>query len=138
MRLDEVQSAFLRIKLKYLNKWTSQRQEIANWYYEQLNDLESLTLPHIHPCATHSFHLFVIRSKKRDLLQQHLLNNNISTLIHYPIPPHMQEAYFSLGHKKGDFPIAEKLSQECLSLPLWPGMTKNEVDYVCNTIKNFK
>jgi dTDP-4-amino-4,6-dideoxygalactose transaminase len=137
MRLDEIQAGFLSVKLKYLNEWTKQRQEIAKNYDEALNDVGDLVLPIVHKNATHVYHLYVIKTKSRDYLQKHLSENRIGTLIHYPIPPHLQTAYSYLGHKKGEFPLAEELADTSLSLPIWPGMTKSEVMYVCENISNY-
>ncbi len=133
-RLDEIQAAFLNVKLQYLNEWTLQRQQIASWYIQKLKHCDAITLPSIISDTTHSFHLFVIRYEKRETLQKYLQDNGISTLIHYPIPPHLQKAYLNLGYKKGDFPIAEILANTNLSLPLWPGMTEEQVTFVCNKI----
>lgn len=127
-RLDECQAAFLSIKLKYLNEWTKQRQEIATWYNEALSEIEGLILPKLADNASHVYHLYVVRTKHRDKLQKHLTDNAVGTLIHYPIPPHLQKAYSYLGFKKGDFPIAEEIADTCLSLPMWPGMTRQIVD----------
>lgn len=135
MRLDELQAAFLLIKLKRLAEWTRQRQEIAGWYSERLTELPGLTLPFTHPDASHVYHLFVVRTRKRDALQKHLAENNIGTLIHYPIPPHLQKAFKALGFKRGDFPIAEELAETSLSLPVWPGMTERMVDEIAERIK---
>lgn len=137
MRLDECQAAFLSIKLRYLKEWTAQRQQIAGWYNEALEDMEEITLPQIAKGSTHVFHLYVIRTKYRDELQNHLLKNGVGTLIHYPIPPHLQEAYKDLGFKKGDFPIAEEIADTCLSLPIWPGITKSDINYVCDLIQSY-
>jgi dTDP-4-amino-4,6-dideoxygalactose transaminase len=138
MRLDEMQAAFLSVKLKYLKEWTTERQQIAGWYNAALMNVHDLVLPFVHPDATHVYHLYVIRTKKRDQLQKHLAKNNIGTLIHYPIPPHLQKAYTSLKYKNGDFPFAEEIANTCLSLPIWPGMTKETVEKVVNAIKEFK
>jgi len=138
MRLDECQAAFLSVKLKYLTEWTKQRQQVAAWYNETLAEIPGITLPHVGDNATHVYHLYIIRTKLRDELQKHLSKNGIGTLIHYPIPLHLQEAYKHLGYKKGDFPIAEEIAETCLSLPMWPGMKKRDVDEVSCTIKNFK
>lgn len=127
MRLDELQAALLSVKLKKLNEWTAQRQQIAAWYDEALKDVDEIILPKIAEGATHVYHLYVIQTKKRDELQKYLNDNGVGTLIHYPIPPHLQVAYKDLGHKKGDFPIAEELAENSLSLPIWPGMEKNVV-----------
>jgi dTDP-4-amino-4,6-dideoxygalactose transaminase len=137
MRLDEVQAGFLSVKLKYLNEWTKQRKEIANLYNEVLKNVGDLILPSVHTNATHVYHLYVIKTKNRYGLQKHLSENGIGTLIHYPIPPHLQKAYQSLGFKKGSLPIAEALSETCLSLPIWPGMKHVEVQFVGDKIKSF-
>jgi dTDP-4-amino-4,6-dideoxygalactose transaminase len=137
MRLDECQAAFLSVKLKYLNEWTRQRQEIASWYSHALFGIGDLILPAISKGATHVFHLYVIRTSFRDALQIHLSNNGIGTLIHYPIPPHLQEAYKDLGFKKGDFPIAEEIADTCLSLPIWPGMKQENVTFIADLIYEF-
>ena len=137
MRMDELQAALLSVKLLKLNEWTSQRQQIAAWYHDALKDFEGIILPSVSVGATHVFHLYVIRTNKRDELQKHLYDKGIGTLIHYPIPPHLQEAYKDLGHKKGDFPIAEEIADKALSLPLWPGITHEEIVLVSNTISAF-
>lgn len=137
MRLDELQAAFLSVKLKHLEAWTKQRQEIASWYNEALKGIDGLTLPQTVNGATHVYHLYVIRTEKRDELQTFLKQNGIGTLIHYPIPPHLQAAYVSLGFKKGDFPIAEEIANTCLSLPIWPGMTKEQVEHIALKVLKF-
>lgn len=137
MRLDECQAAILSTKLKYLNEWNKQRNEIADWYIENLNKCDKVILPKTEPDATHVYHLFVIRSEQRDELKTFLEMQGIGTLIHYPIPPHLQKAYQHLNYKIGDFPIAELLARTSLSLPIWPGMTKEMVDYVCDNIIKF-
>ena len=96
-----------------------------------------VTLPKIAENATHVYHLYVIRIKERDALQSHLSNAGIGTLIHYPTPLHLQKAYESLQFKKGYFPIAEEIADTCLSLPVWPGMTRAQVMEVSNQIKSF-
>ncbi len=137
MRLDEIQAAFLSVKLNYIKLWNSQRVEIASWYYQLLADVELIKLPVIHENATSVFHQFIIKVEYRDQLQLFLKENGIETMIHYPIPPHMQEAYNFLNYKAGDFPIAENLSNSILSLPIWPGMNLIQVTYVANYIKQF-
>jgi dTDP-4-amino-4,6-dideoxygalactose transaminase len=137
MRLDELQAAFLRVKLRRLNLWTCQRQQIASWYNQALEGIEDLILPEIAEGSTHVFHLYVVRTHKRDSLQEHLNKFGIGTLIHYPIPPHLQNAYKHLGHKVNDFPIAEELANSSLSLPLWPGMTKDNVAIIAQHIRDF-
>ena len=137
MRLDECQAAFLSVKLKYLDEWTKQRQQIAEQYNNALKDVEDLILPQVAQGATHVYHLYVVRTTKRNELQEFLTKNGIGTLIHYPIPPHLQEAYAVLGFKKGDFPIAEEIADTCLSLPMWPGMVATEIQIVTESIKQF-
>ena len=136
-RLDELQAALLSVKLPYMEDVTAQRQEIAAWYMQRLKDVGDLILPYSHLSVSHVYHLFVIRTAERDRLQQYLAEQGIGTLIHYPIPPHLQEAYADLGHVKGDFPIAEQLADTSLSIPLWPGMTIQDVSTVCTAIKAF-
>lgn len=138
MRLDECQAAFLSVKLKYLSEWTAQRQQIAAWYNEALASMHDIILPEIANGATHVYHLYIIRTKERDALQKHLTDKGIGTLIHYPIPLHLQEAYRQLGFKKGDLPIAEEMADTCLSLPLWPGMQQAHVVKVAAAIKGFR
>ena len=135
MRLDELQAALLSVKLQHLPNWTLQRQQIASWYNEGLKDVEEIILPKVHQNATHVYHLYIIRTTKRDELQQYLTQQGIGTMIHYPMPPHLQEAYSFLGHKKGDFPIAEELANTMLSIPLYPGMTQEQTQQVANAIK---
>jgi dTDP-4-amino-4,6-dideoxygalactose transaminase len=137
MRLDEIQAAFLEVKLKHLNNWTKQRQEIASWYDNGLKGIGDLISPVILEGSSHVYHLYVIRTEMRDNLQNHLNNKGIGTLIHYPTPPHLQSAYEHLGFKKGDFPIAEKLSNTSLSIPIWPGMKKELVYKVVSEIRSF-
>jgi dTDP-4-amino-4,6-dideoxygalactose transaminase len=137
MRLDECQAAVLSVKLKYLKEWTAQRQQIASWYKEALASVQHVILPFTNPLATHVYHLFVIRTTERDALQAHLTNDGIGTLIHYPIPPHLQKAYVDLGYHSGDFPIAEELANTSLSLPLWPGMSQQQVKEVSGSIQKF-
>jgi dTDP-4-amino-4,6-dideoxygalactose transaminase len=137
MRMDEMQAAFLKVKLNHLNQFTEERRAIAATYNEMLDNLSEIVLPKIHSKASHVYHLFVIRTNKRDALQLFLHEHGIATLIHYPIPPHLQKAYSYLNFKAGDFPIAEELANTSMSLPIWPGMKNEEVQYVCEKIKLF-
>ncbi|MFL5729498.1 MAG: DegT/DnrJ/EryC1/StrS family aminotransferase [Cytophagaceae bacterium] len=136
-RLDEIQAAILSVKLKHLSAWTQERQKIAGWYTQQLQELGDLILPYQAKDATHVYHLYVIRTEKRDLLQQYLGQQGIDTLIHYPVPPHLQKAYQDLRFSKGTFPLAEKIADTCLSLPLYIGMKEDEVSYVAGKIREF-
>lgn len=137
MRLDELQASFLSVKLKHLMNFTQQRVTVAQWYNDNLQGVGDLILPKVHADATHVYHLYVIRTKFRDELQKHLNENGIGTLIHYPIPPYLQQAYAHLGHAKGDFPIAETLADTSLSIPMWPGMTSDDVNTVGAAIRSF-
>ncbi|GGG53450.1 DegT/DnrJ/EryC1/StrS family aminotransferase [Hymenobacter glacieicola] len=136
-RLDELQAAVLLVKLRHLAEWTRQRQQIARWYGEQLQGIELLTLPQTAPGSTHVYHLYVVRTARRDALQQHLTAAGIGSLIHYPVPPHQQQAYACLAYPAGTFPLAEELAATCLSLPLWPGMTELQVEQVAREIRRF-
>lgn len=136
-RLDEIQAALLRVKLDHLEEWTLQRQQIASWYDKNLRGVGDLILPYTHPESSHSFHLYVIRTNRRDALQSHLKRKEIDTLIHYPIPPHLQPAYAPLFYSRGDYPIAENLADTSLSIPIWPGMTHEQVNFVCRNIAEF-
>ena len=137
MRMDELQAAFLDVKLKRLQFWNDHRVKAANFYLKNLSEVGDLILPLRANYATHVYHLFVVRTIYRDRLQLFLLERGVQTLIHYPVPPHLQEAYSFLGYSKGSFPIAEELADTCLSLPIWPGITMEQLDYVCNMIKIF-
>jgi dTDP-4-amino-4,6-dideoxygalactose transaminase len=137
MRLDEIQAAFLSVKLKYLPSWTTQRQELASLYTERLIGVGDLVLPYVHPKASHSYHLYVVRTKFRAALQEFLNDKGIGTLIHYPLPIHRQKAYENERLKYHKVAIAETLSSSVLSLPLWVGMTVLEVDAVCDAITSF-
>lgn len=136
-RLDELQAGFLSIKLKYLNEWSETRNAIANKYLTGLQGVGDLILPYTATDTTHVYHLFVIRTKQRDLLQQHLNNSGIGTLIHYPLPPHLQEAYRELNYKKGDFPLAEEIAETCISIPMYPGLSDEDISQVIEAIKAF-
>lgn len=136
-RLDELQAAFLATKLEYLNNWNQQRIELANYYIQQLQELEQLILPTLDSETKHVFHLFVVRTTQRDALQKFLREEGVETVIHYPIPPHLQIAYKHLSYKKGDFPNTENISETCLSLPLYPGMRIEQVDFVIEKVKDF-
>lgn len=137
-RLDEIQAALLSVKLIQLDQWNRERQEIAANYDKAFSNLEWLHTPIIASGAESVYHLYVIRTSFRDALQSHLNAHGIGTLIHYPIPIHLQEAYTDSGWQKGQFPIAEQLSKEVLSLPIYPGLTSNQQDYVIEKILNFQ
>ncbi|GAC1376522.1 MAG: DegT/DnrJ/EryC1/StrS family aminotransferase [Hymenobacter sp.] len=137
-RLDELQAALLRVKLPYLSEWTRQRQQVAAWYGQALAGIADLRLPTVAADATHVYHLYVVHTPHRSALQQHLTTRGIGTLIHYPVPPHLQQAYRALQLPAGRFPIAEELAATCLSLPMWPGMTEAHVEAVAAAIHSFR
>lgn len=118
-RLDELQAAFLRAKLPVLDEWNARRQIIGTQYLSQL-DSSALVLPHVPDWAEPVWHLFVVRSQARDVLQKNLGDAGVGTMVHYPIPPHLQPAYAELGYGPGAFPIAEAIHREVLSLPIGP------------------
>ncbi len=138
-RLDNLQAAILRVKLRHLNKWNESRRENAKKYNELLNNIGGITTPYEADYAKHVYHLYVIRVEKerRDKLREELKSKGIATGIHYPIPLHLQPAYNYLGNKKGDFPITEKVSQEILSLPMFAELSGNQIMEICYYIKNF-
>lgn len=135
-RLDEMQAAFLRVKLRHLDLWTLERQKIAHKYLKGINN-PKIILPNITDNCTHVWHLFVIRTEKRDELQQYLKNKGIGTLVHYPIPMHLQKSFTDLGYKKGDLSIAEEVSSTVLTLPLYIGMKDEEIKYIIDIINKF-
>ena len=135
-RLDEVQAALLRIKLRELDRWNKRRNEIAKKYIEGIHN-EQVILPVTEPDMTHVYHIFGIRCDRRDELEKYLNENGIGTNKHYPIPIHMQGAYSELGIPEGTLPIAEKISKTELSIPMYYGMTEEETDYVIEKINAF-
>ena len=137
-RLDEIQAAFLRVKLPHLDKWNEARREIAKNYLAYINNpLIKLPLKSDY-VYEHVYHVFVIRCDRRDELEQYLADKGIGTVKHYPIPMHLQQAYEDLHITKGDLPIAEEISSTVLSIPMYYGMTDEEVEYVVSTLNNFK
>lgn len=136
-RLDELQAALLHVKLSYINHWNQQRIENANYYLKNLNENAHIILPKTDKNATHVYHVFMIQSERRDELQSHLQAKGIGTMIHYPTPPHLQKAYANLNYKKGQFHISEKIAERALSLPIYPGLKTDEMDYIIDEINNF-
>jgi dTDP-4-amino-4,6-dideoxygalactose transaminase len=136
-RLDEMQAAFLRVKLKHLDEWNTRRVKIASAYLNSLAGLPDLILPSVPDSTEPIWHIFPIRHSKRDDLQKYLKNKGVDTLIHYPVPPHLSGAYADLNIPKGTFPIAEKIASSELSLPIGPHLSLEDVEYVANTIREF-
>lgn len=137
-RLDPLQAAILRVKLQHLDHWNQRRREIAASYIEQFANASQITLPFVPEWADPCWHLFVIRHPHRDALQAHLAQAGIGTLIHYPIPPHLQQAYRHLGYNLGTFPIAETLAREVLSLPIGPHCPLDAITEIMNICNQFK
>ena len=135
-RLDTVQAVVLTAKLKHLDKWNAMRNEKAQHYGQLLKGAQGVTTPILKDDRTHVYQTYAVRIKKnRDKVSDEMKKQGIGVLIHYPIPLHLQEAYGELKHKKGDFPVAEKISDEILSLPMFPHMTKEQIEYVCSCLK---
>jgi dTDP-4-amino-4,6-dideoxygalactose transaminase len=135
-RMEAIQGAVLGIKLKHLDHWTQARRRVAKRYNELLADTP-LQLPHEPEHIEGVYHCYVIRHARRDELKQHLDAQRIGCLLHYPVPLHLQKCYAALGHKPGDFPVAEKAARECLSLPIYPELTDEQIQRVAATIKDF-
>lgn len=133
-RLDELQAALLRVKLTKLDEWNERRRQIAWNYIQAFSGQQKLVMPHVPDWAEPVWHLFVVRNPQRDLLQKSLDEAGIGTMIHYPIPPHLQPAYAELGHGKAAFPVSERMASEVLSLPMGPHLSKSELDTVINSI----
>lgn len=136
-RLDELQAAFLAAKLPHLNRMNEERRRIAQKYIDGIKN-EEVILPYIPEYANPVWHIFGIRCKRRDELEKFLNDAGIGTNKHYPIPMHLQECYKDLGFKEGDFPIAEEISATELSIPMYYGMTDEEVHYVVDRVNEFK
>lgn len=135
-RLDEIQAAVLRVKLRYLEGWNQLRRKHAKQYNERLQNISGLNVPIEKDYAMHVYHLYVIRCEKRDKIQKVLYSKGIATGIHYPIPIHLQKAYEYLGYREGDFPITEKYSKEILSLPMFPELSHQQCIIVAMEIEN--
>jgi UDP-2-acetamido-2-deoxy-ribo-hexuluronate aminotransferase len=136
-RLDTIQAAILSIKLKYIDDAIKKREEIANLYKERLSSCSQIRIPQIKGNQKHVYYVFNILAENRDGLEEYLNKNEIGTSIYYPTPLHMQKCYEYLGYKKGDFPISEKVCGSILALPIYPEITKDEIEFVCETIHNF-
>ncbi len=146
-RLDPLQAAILRVKLAHLDEWNARRKAIAARYHSALGDViasearqstNSFTLPHVPEWAEPVWHLYVVQHSQRDALIKHMGDAGIGTLIHYPIPPHLQQAYAPAGYLQGKFPIAEQIANQCLSLPIGPHASAEQVDQVMSALIAFK
>ncbi|MDZ7336949.1 MAG: DegT/DnrJ/EryC1/StrS family aminotransferase [candidate division KSB1 bacterium] len=138
-RLDNLQGAVLNVKLPHLDDWNRMRRSRAALYDRLLQDVPGIVTPHTAPWAEHVYHLYVVRvtDGRRDALRRYLDDAGIATGLHYPIPVHLQQAYASLGHKPGDFPVSEQLAAQGLSLPMYAELTDEQVEYVADKIREF-
>jgi len=140
-RMEGIQGAVLNVKLKYLNGWTEERRRVAKKYNELLSGTDEIILPKEMSYAKHVYHLFVIQvnggNDQRNKLAKYLSEKGISTGLHYPIPLHVQKCFEYLGYKKGDFPVTEKLADHGLSLPMFPELKDEQIEYICDTLKSF-
>lgn len=136
-RLDTLQAGVLNIKLPYLTEWNNQRREVAGRYLKNLKDCSSIVLPKTIADAEHVYHLFVIRHREREKLQQYLYQQGVQTLIHYPVAAHLQPALKYLGYQTGDLPVTEEIAETCLSLPIFPGLSDEQIDFVSEKIIAF-
>jgi len=135
-RLDEIQAAILRVKLRYLDKWNEARRQKAAVYTEAFKDLPVKT-PYEAPYGRHVYHLYVMATSERDALSNYLKQKGIGCGIYYPLPLHLQPVYKELGYNKGDFPVAEKLCEEALAIPLYPELEEEKQQYIIQTIREF-
>jgi dTDP-4-amino-4,6-dideoxygalactose transaminase len=133
-RLDELQAAILRVKLRHLPRWNVRRQEIAHFYDAGLKDLP-VTQPAARPGHNHVYHVYAILTERRDEVQAFLQERGVSTLIYYPQPLHLQRVYADLGYRRGDFPVAEDISRRILPLPIYPELTNEQASYVCHVLR---
>lgn len=136
-RLDTIQAAVLNVKLKHLETWNQRRAEHAARYSALLKDIPGVITPELPEPGAHVFHLYVIRSERRDELQKFLAEKGVATIIHYPIPIHLQDAYRDLGHAPEDFPHTTKLAGEILSLPMFPELTDEQIEVTVAAIRAF-
>ena len=134
-RLDELQAAILRVKLKYLDQWTIRRREIADLYSHSINNKKIKKVKSSK--QDNVWHIYPVFCEERDKLKSYLKNNGIMTQTHYPIPVHLQQAYRDLGYREGDFPVAEHLADTELSLPIWYGMTEEQIEKVVLALNQF-
>jgi dTDP-4-amino-4,6-dideoxygalactose transaminase len=133
-RLDELQAAILRVKLPHLDEWNEGRRKVASMYREALRDLQEVTLPFASADSQHVYHQFTIRVPHRNEVQQSLKEHGVQTFVYYPVPLHLQTMFASLGYKRGDLPFAEQASEEVLSLPMFPEMKWEDVEYVASCL----
>ena len=136
-RLDALQAAVLRVKLRHLDDWTAARQRNALRYMELLEDTTAIRLPMVADGNVHVFNQFTIRASRRDELREHLSALGIGTGVYYPVPLHSQECFRELGYEEGDLPVTELLCSEVVSLPVFPELGSDQIEYVADSIRSF-
>lgn len=136
-RLDEVQAAILNFKLKTLDESVLKRRKIAEIYSKELSSIGDIELPTVRPDRTHQFYLYTIKTSHRDAIMAYLMKGGIETRVNYPTPIHLMRGYGFLGYKNGDLPVTERLAERILSLPMYPGVSANDIDKVVSSIRNF-
>jgi dTDP-4-amino-4,6-dideoxygalactose transaminase len=136
-RMEGIQGAVLGVKMKYISAWTESRRSHAELYGELLRGLPDFVLPREMSFAKHVYHLYVVRTPHRDRLQKHLQTKGVSTGLHYPVPLHLQKAFASLGYTRGEFPASETIASQGLSLPMYPELSREQIEYVADSIREF-
>lgn len=136
-RLDSIQAAILQVKMKYIKDAIKKREHIAKLYMDRLQECEFIQIPKIIGAQQPVYYVFNVLAQRRDELSEYLKVNEIGTSIYYPIPLHLQKCFEYLGHKKGDFPVSERVAENIIALPIYPEITEEEVEFVCETIKKF-
>jgi len=138
-RLDTLQAAILRVKLRHLDSFHEARQKVAETYDAELRNIPQLTLPARVPWSTHIFHQYtlILKDADRDQLREYLQGKEIPVMIYYPLPLHLQDAYKNLGYSRGDFPVTESLSETVFSIPMHTEMESEQIEYICHHIKTY-
>lgn len=134
-RLDTLQAAILRVKLRHLKRWNTLRQNLALIYNQNLSQIKGIITPYVTDDVRHIYHIYAIRIKKRDKVFKELNQKGIGVILHYPLPLHLQKAYQDLGYQKGDFPISEMIAQEIISLPMHPYLKKLEIKFISDKLR---
>jgi len=136
-RLDSLQAAVLLAKLPHLASWSAQRRRHAGYYTEALAEVSALRTPVVDACNEHIFHQYTLRVERREELQAHLKSKGIGSAVYYPVPLHLQKCFSHLGYRRGQFPEAERAAAEVISLPIYPELTRDQLDYVIDAIRGF-
>jgi dTDP-4-amino-4,6-dideoxygalactose transaminase len=138
-RLDTLQAAILRVKLRHLDSYHTARQNVADWYDKVLSEIPEITIPERSDFSTHIFHQYTIKlsTEKRDSLKAYLMEKKVPSMIYYPVPLHLQQAYKDLGYKEGDMPVSEQLCHQVLSLPMHTEMDERQLKYITDQIETY-